>query len=643
MITQNEARRIITESALDFPVSSCRACGKLCEHVYCSNLCRYYALPFRAWDGEGITIDTGHLFTILACNDDDPLICADGITTLDAFEYLTRYREKTINIWYYFDYDVNCILRDIPLYPYLDELARRGKTMWRGWKIRYIPNKIFSIKRGTFKFNSYDVSGFFQTSFVKACKSNGLDPASIELGKASRAKFSEWKTEDVVAYNAEELRLLVALATKLRTALKYHAPQKMWYGPGAVASQWLKTKNIIPRRERNWPPEMNDSIMRAYFGGRIDVREIGESSLHCYDIASAYPYAMTHIVSVENWDRLEYCSDQFIRENPMSLHLVAWDVPSAIPWGPFPWRSPHGEILYPPLGMGWYYGCEVNAAKKAFAYLPAESIQVLESWIPVSSGKISYPLRHGVRHAYDVRAKMKRDGDQSQIAYKLILNSLYGKFAQKRASHIEPRYQNYLWAGFITAFTRSMLLEIIAKDSENVIACATDSVFTRNALDLHTSDALGEWQYEGYAPTLTVMPGVYARFCGEKVQKYRQRGFAVPLNYGALLRSWGCGTQLNTDGSSDTVSVVKKFVTFRQAIAQHRKQWGYFEEETKSLHDVSILGFGKRFPDISNLMEDGWMTRRMFATHKPAAQTMSREYTIPDYDDEVNKDEIILL
>lgn len=617
----------------------CEACGENCKGRFCDNLCKFHRLPFRAWDGEGYNTETNkHIYNVLACygNTKDTLLTnQQGITTIEAIRFLLIKRKPAINIWFAFDYDVNNILREIPLYPYLQDLSFTNETRWHGYQIKYIPGKIFSISRGSEKFTSYDCFGFFQKSFIKALSSFGFDPSRIVYGKENRSNFHRWELSDVVDYNQHELELLIQLMNKLRKQLRYHAPSKQWYGPGAVANKWLEKRVKLRTEEhKTYPSEMLEAIMRAYFGGRIDVATLGEiAPCYAYDIASAYPFAMTQIPKVISWKFTNGKENHYF-----GLYRVRWDIGAASKWGPFPWRSHENSVLFPNKGEGWYYGSELFAAERAFG----KSIRRISAWIPTTEH--NYPLREHIRVAYKQRRELKAKDDPSELSYKLILNSLYGKFAQKQVQpNAIPRFQNYLWAGFITSFTRSMLLDAIARGGDNIVAIATDSVFIRLPIFPLTKDGeLGNWQYEGNQTTLILMPGVYARIDDKDVKTFKQRGYPMPFNYGSVLRKWGCETKHNTPGEETPILKITRFVTFRHAIAKGEKEWCYFHTEEKALHNVALLGFGKRFPDPEFLWEETWKEREMLPVPAPAAEELSHSYRIPTFEEEIAREELII-
>lgn len=630
----------------------CKACGqpfepKATAQAYCNKICRYHEREFRGWDGEGITVPSeiwgdSHNFNLLATRGEYISSGRERLGTTECLKFLCKRRSPCINIWYFNSYDITCILRDIPLRGpngSLEELAKTNETTWRGWHIKYVPNKIFIVRRGRQYFESYDVFGYYQKSFVKACEENGIDASDIKAMKDNRANFADLPEADIIAYNNLEIEKLELLANKTRKALNYHAPKRLWYGPGAVSDQWLKRQcNLSMADHRGWPEEMASPISHCYFGGRIDVAEIGEfTECHSYDINSAYPFAMTRIPYVEGW---QYSADGKGQIDPFGIYHVTWFVPTDSRWCPFPFRTRHGTILYPNSGEGWYFGIEVSAAGRLY---PGR-ITIIEAWKPIYPlGDVRrYPLRENIEKAYYKRLELKDKEDASELAYKLILNAIYGKFAQKTTSeHKLPRWQNYVWAGFTTAYTRAMLLDAIRNNPGSVVATATDSILCHNAMfGTDPVRVLGGWKYEGNYPTLICMPGVYARFKPDGTKKYRQRGMPMPINYGCLLRRWGCATDLNTDGTEEPFILYSKFVSFREAVSRGLDRWGFFQPVSKSFHDVTMFGFSKRFPAPHTLFEMvNWKKKDMFATPVRESEAISHPYAVPTFDEEVEFDD----
>ena len=79
---------------------------------------------------------------------------------------------------------------------------------------------------------------------------------------------------------------------------------------------------------------------------------------------------------------------------------------------------------------------------------------------------------------YKQRLNQKDEGQKS--IYRIIINSLYGKTAQ-----IKPVPTNFfspVVCSYITGKCRSMLLEAVKNNKEDIIAFATDAIFSRKPI-----------------------------------------------------------------------------------------------------------------------------------------------------------------
>lgn len=619
-------------------LAACKHCGApnpATKAYYCSRRCREQAKgqrkrktkkvsavfdrPFRAWDGEGVTTPDGrHLYTLLANSDGEYVENLDGLSTWQCLQFLTEPREKANNVWFAFDYDVNAILKDLPLEGErnsLWDLSKNGWTIWHGFRIKWIPHKVFAVQNLDSKgaFSSTDTFGFFQSSFIKTLEAWRIDvPTEIKEGKAARARFMEWAPEDVRKYNAEECRLLVSLLELLRESLrKANLSVASWHGAGAIAAAWLNREGA-----RAWiVGDLLEGPARvAYHGGRQDSSFIGQVDdvLH-YDLNSAYPASLATLPDLTT---LEWKPTTEVR--PYGIYKVRWNLPpkdasTEAVWYPFPWRAHNGHILYPSKGVGWYHACEVRAALDLWQTLAEpnhQHIEVLEGYAP--EGTFSFPWDERIRRDFAIRNDLKQAGDFANIPIKLALNSLYGKLAQGATKPDKrPKWQSYFAAGYVTAYTRAELLRIMKEiGPENVLVCSTDGIFVKRPLKANIGKDLGQWLLEEERVSmLSCGSGLYATFEDGTAKVYRSRGMPTTMNYAWILRSWGCSTPLVMDGPETCSSERSFFVGMKiavQAPNTYGKQFGTFQTLQRRLRNMLLHGSGKRFPGANMLHPPGW-------------------------------------
>lgn len=589
-------------------MAECPECGKFYTpkrsvQRYCSDQCKsahsernrqknqsVWDRLFVAIDGEGI----GDKYVLLASSlsKDSYIYNREGLSTKECLDFLLAIPQWTNRVWFFLSYDVNMILQDVPLlgpHHSLEELYLTGATFWQGYRIRYIPKKVFQVSKGKRSFLSYDVFGFFQRSFLKACEKWGveLDPI-IEKGKQARGDFASWPDQDIITYNGAELQALQRLIFAYYQAHNKAGlpPLKRLDGSGASAAAWLESiraKSFLPT---DLPEEVEQAGRYAYFGGRIETSGWGEGdSLHHYDIRSAYPAAIMECpdLSKLSWKQKEWKGESF------ALVHVRWQVDFSSPWrwGPLPFREKGGTIIFPSFGEGTYWGCEVSSALERFP----DSIEVLDSWIP--EGDFVYPFRDIVIDMYQRRS----EDDRMNLPIKLVLNSLYGKFAQRQVGEHLPPYQNYLWAGYITAFTRAKLNHAIHLANGQVYMTMTDGVYSAVPLDLPISSTIGEWEYdEEHTGIIVLGAGVYAlKDKGGRLTEFKERGFGgQEIPFQEIMAEWQSGNFVEREvettrfiGMGAALSVPKLRPFFRTFVTNKR-----------SLKPVPTVGSTKRFPDL---------------------------------------------
>ena len=499
-----------------------------------------FAKPFVGWDSEGYTADDGsHRLMLFGCSSGENII-SDDIGPFECFDLLLKVAatRPAIHVIFAGGYDVIMMLRKFP-----EKTVKRimqGSPTWvNNYRIEYRKSKFLRIghkQKGSVTL--YDVFTFFACSFVRACREylgENEDFDRIEEVKQLRSGFTlESVRTLVVPYWQQELKYLVQLCTILRKRLVDAGIRpSQWHGPGAVAQAVLRSKGTKAFMA-DTGTEVKEAARHAYFGGRFEQFQAGyrHTTTYQYDIRSAYPAAITRLPSLANveWRHRK----QPKRLSPYGVYYVSYRSHETIGLdrpAPYPWRSQNGSIYYPhDLSGGWYWGIEVL---NAIQHAPGKTT-VHEGWEP-SSDVFDYPFTW-VRDMYDDRAKMKAEGNPTQLALKLALNSLYGKMAQsKGAKQIDadkwqiPTYHQLEWAGWITAATRAKLYALMVQAGRGLIAVETDAVYSSVELTCDCGPNLGQWEREELDAILYIQSGVYFKK-DAGTWKLKSRGFE-PRNH----------------------------------------------------------------------------------------------------------------
>lgn len=498
---------------------------------------------FVALDGEAID----DKYVLLGTSEEGKCLeNKKGIKTIQALRWLwnlgtsKRYRNlHAVFVSFYFSYDVEMLLRDLPLKKKII-LFKTGKVDYNEWALRYYKRKFFTIRQKTGRkladksgqsvatgngITVFDVCGFFigQGGFIKVLQSFDIEvPPEIIKGKAARSTFTWNDYETIKKYNQLECKLLVELMGKVyKLCEKINLIPTRWYGASALANLALRRWNVMEHSRRttveHTPEVFFDAITRAYFGGRIEAFKLGSfSSVFSYDINSAYPTAMVKLPRTRGNFWIQ--SDEW--RKGFALWHVKWKFPATEKLGIFPYRMRDGSIKFPLQGEGFYWNPEVTLAKKLYP----KSLEIIGGWFLQDEDELT-PLAEKIPSLYAQRQKYKAKGDLSQWIIKILLNSLYGKFAQKVG---RADFKNFVYAGWITSFTRAAMRSAVVGKEPHIIAFNTDGIFSKAKLPRIKKDSreLGEWEIKQYKKLTVIMSGMYLKEDSAGKKSSKNRGYA---------------------------------------------------------------------------------------------------------------------
>lgn len=505
---------------------------------------RYYS----KWEHQPIGVDgegENGRYTLLAGADakgyEKYIERRSGLSTLECFDFLLDLPRTSRFVWGFgFSYDVNMILVDLTISE-LEMLRNKTRVYHGDYRIKHIQSKAFTITHRPSRrsVTVWDMYPWVQCSFVNMLENFKLADKTtldrIAKMKDQRELFADLPMSKIRGYCIEECVLLSRAVRFLMDMIKESGYFiNSFYSPGTLAAAAMRDHAVLQYRKDIKDENISQAIEQAYYGGRSEVSTVGPIHNNCYeyDIHSAYPYAATLLPCFNHGKWKRYSQKDEITD--WSIVKVKWSTPTDAIWGPFPVRPEVGSLKFPQSGTTWLWGREARIGKQL-----CKTFRVVEGyhWIPSCKHR---PFNY-LDKMYATRQELKENKSFLEYIYKLILNSTYGKCAQRHNPQWrdEPKWRFLPWAGLITSITRAMLLEqIITVGSPNVLLCATDCLITTVPLKVNLSDELGDWEQHEYKGMFIAGPGFYFADDGTK-PKIRNRGIArANVNFETLAECW---------------------------------------------------------------------------------------------------------
>lgn len=352
-----------------------------------------------------------------------------------------------------------------------------------------------------------------------------------------RYKSDEWYCEThgklwcVECYCIRDTEITYKFAVMYQAALN-ELGATMKYTAASCAMDLFRRKYLHDEIPATLP-ERNDLARTAYYGGRVEVFTAGTSyNVNVYDFNSLYPSIMKSVeVGIpSSYRRVDAPSNPYSYLDNFGLLRGTIRLPEN-DIGMLPHRS--GVKLYFPYGKisgGWMLSELRNAVENGAIIETCDSITF--------ATETRLLFADYVNDLYAVRLKYQADGRPDEVTVKLLLTSLYGKFAQNNdtglqtlitptgdydledyandepvviagreaflrtaINNIQPPHVNVAWAAEITSQARLRLLGGLLTIDGTLIYSDTDSIHTTGKTD--TSNRLGELKLEHEFPRAT--------------------------------------------------------------------------------------------------------------------------------------------
>lgn len=464
---------------------------------------------------------------------------------LDTLKSLTRHSlRSSLNFFYNLKYDLQAVIKGLPE-KLLRELYRLNSIEYEGYKIRYIPKKYFSVRKDKHTTAFYDLWQFFHMPLDKAAQ-RYLNKSKIEID-VSKFNDPEWlknNYDSVIGYCVNDAVLVKELGEYfqrlcLEGGIDFNKP----ISPAFVSERYFRQNCWIPKAV---PTEYQKIAYENYFGGRFEVFKRGYfDQVYEYDIKSAYPSVIKRL---PDFTKGQWYRDMKLTDNPDFGFLKVKVTTNPLIIQPFPYREDN-LVIYPQLDkiIRWITLDEWHD----FHRWNAGETEILDSlcWY---ADELIYPFRK-IEDLYNYRETFKKENNPIEYVYKIIMNSLYGKFIQtvRKYKHVtecdsfheyedletskgletfEVVYKtgqlfNPLYAHIITSEIRRKLWNEAMRNPEWVISTFTDSLTTTEPF-VHCSNSLGEFELNMEGEMVMIGTGVYSIRNGDKI-KTRFRGFGT--------------------------------------------------------------------------------------------------------------------
>ncbi|MGI0135337.1 MAG: DNA polymerase [Candidatus Micrarchaeaceae archaeon] len=563
---------------------------------------------------------------------------------------------KAIHFGYGFNYDANNILADLG-WTALNILRKTGRVTWHDYDIEHIQGKWFKVKKDGVSVKIFDVFSFYGTSFVRALEGRKIgpwqkpilmptsvveivtqdsislsamicytwsvlrgrtlpqnweqtsvnsaiqymeelaDPEIVAVFKLARGESFTWDELPLIRrYNQLELQYGVEMQNDLREVfVQAGYPISSWHGPGSLARYALR-QHKIQDAMAECPRDVWMASRYAYGGGRFEQFLAGYyiGDIRNADLNSAYPYAISLLpdltkgkwIRMGSIDRANIDPAKFaiyhIRYSSRARRMEDMRAPK-----PLFLRGKDGSIRWPMQVEGWYWAPEAALVKND------PGAEFIEGWVFEDNG--SKPF-YWVNLLYNERLRLKEKGDPTELAIKLMLNSIYGQLAMRAGWERykgKPPYHQLEWAGFITSWCKAQVYDLARKAYENdgLVSIDTDGIYSR--CDLRNfiprgkqSNRLGDWKIEQYEGILAWQSGFYWTKRDGKWDKPKTRG--VPRGTLDIEKAMVALKDLTPITATRTV-----FIGYGAALQGQFKKWLKWEERP---FDVEFAGSdGKRY------------------------------------------------
>ncbi len=301
---------------------------------------------------------------------------------------------------------------------------------YRGWRLDFIYDSaltyILVIKRGRYTIKALSVSNFWYASTREL-------GSILGEGKAD-PDFATVDADTLCAYCFRDTEIALDIMVRyfkfVRSAdLGCFRLSRAAQAYGAWRHRFM-SRRVYCHRET----DIRDLELSAYMGGRVEAYRIGDiqgGPFACYDINSMYPFIMSkYKLPVKCVDYHDDVSRSTVEDLLMEYSMIAEvEVDTDSPL--YAWKH-NGKVFFP-TGRFTTFLCTEGIRQAAIR----GHLRAVKRAAVYEDGVL---FDQYIEEFYKLRQKAKESGDKvTDRMAKLLMNSLYGKLAQRRPIVVEDK------------------------------------------------------------------------------------------------------------------------------------------------------------------------------------------------------------
>lgn len=288
------------------------------------------------------------------------------------------------------------------------------------------------IRIGCLTFNDFNC--FFPGSLNSVCKNFGIQgKEEFDISKINKTNY-EKNSSDIIKYCIQDCRCLYECVEKFFTLLnKINLFKSINFDFKSIATNSSLSLKLVKGYLKSKGIKLYGSYgdilkleKESYHGGVCLVFKKKLENCYCYDINSSYPAVLKKSLPIEIDRKFIFDADNYEIKNH-DLIEFEYELENDT-FSIFPEKTKDGSLIYVkshPKAVHW--GIELLFMKKNFKFIKLKIFNVIR----YKKAKVFTDL---IDHFYNLRLEEKKKENKNSTLiemYKLVLNSIYGKFGQR--------------------------------------------------------------------------------------------------------------------------------------------------------------------------------------------------------------------